>query len=73
MGDSCNEVELVSPCPVIFCSSTQQSQALLLLELQLWQHCIKSPRLEGLTQLESQDEGDVFPSSWGIHDLSPVG
>ena len=47
MGDSCDKVELESPCPVILCSSTWWCQALLLLELWLWWHCLMSLRLRG--------------------------
>ena len=47
IGDSHGKVELESPCPLLLCSSIWQCQALLLLELQLWQHLLMSPKLEG--------------------------
>ena len=58
IGDSCSEVEVESPCPLLLCSSIQWCWALLLLELWLWQCHLMLPKLEGTcpTGVMGQDE-----------------
>ena len=81
IGDLHNEVELESPHPLLFCYSIWWCQALLLLQLWLWQCHLKLPKVEGILPLRLLGEMDVFLSSWGVHMLetpspsclSPVG
>ena len=48
IGDLHDEAELEVPSPLLLCSSIQWHWALLLLELQLWWHHLKSPEPEGI-------------------------